>query len=79
MATTKEGYALRLKVLRKNLGLTQKGFVARFPIAALSTLRKWEQGGSGPSKADRILIQLIEQNPRGMAKRLSSLVGSDGK
>lgn len=60
----------RLKAFRKRQGLTQEGFVEKYPIP-LATLRSWEQGVNEPGSVSRILLALIEKEPKLMANLIA--------
>lgn len=49
--------------IRQRTGLSQAGFAARIGVAA-GTLRNWEQGRRRPEGPARVLLALIERNPR---------------
>jgi putative transcriptional regulator len=49
--------------LRKKLGLTQAYFAAGIGVP-VGTLRNWEQGVRAPKGPARILLHIVEQNPR---------------
>ena len=56
--------------LRRNLGLTQEEFSARFCIP-LGTLRGWEQGKSEPDQAARAYLTVIARDPEAVRKALT--------
>lgn len=58
------------KFIRRNLGLTQEAFAARFRIP-LATLRDWEQGKSEPDQAARAYLTVIARDPEAVLKALA--------
>jgi putative transcriptional regulator len=52
-----------VRVIREKLKLSQEGFAERFgfPIA---TLKNWEQGRRKPENAAKVLLRLIERQPK---------------
>lgn len=48
---------------RDKLGLTQKQFAETFGVS-LSTIRNWEQGRRCPTGAARVLLKIIEKEPK---------------
>ena len=78
----KAGFPLRLFQLRFNrLGLTQAAFAERFGLS-VGMVRDVEQGRVKPSRALRVLVEVIDANPTGAelaAKRAgsSNLHGDD--
>lgn len=55
--------------IRRNLGLTQAEFAARFGIS-LHTLRKWEQEGREPEGPARAYLTVIERDPVAVERAL---------
>jgi len=53
--------------VRCRLGLSQAGFAKRFGIP-IKTIRAWEQGQRMPGAASRLLLHVIELEPRIVAK-----------
>lgn len=49
--------------LRKKLGLSQAYFAAGIGVP-VGTLRNWEQGIRTPKGPARVLLHIVEQNPR---------------
>jgi putative transcriptional regulator len=49
--------------IRKSTGLSQPAFASRIGIP-VSTLRNWEQGHRSPQGPARVLLALLERNPR---------------
>jgi putative transcriptional regulator len=52
----------QVKVIRRELELTQEEFAARYHIP-LGTLRDWEQGRSEPDQPTRAYLKLIARDP----------------
>ena len=64
----KTGFPLRLFLLRfRVLGLSQSAFAIRFGLSA-GMIRDVEQGRVKPSRALRVLVELIERHPAIVAK-----------
>jgi putative transcriptional regulator len=60
---------VNVRAIRRNLGLSQHEFSARFGIS-LHTLRKWEQRGRSPEGPARAYLRVIERNPRAVDEAL---------
>jgi len=58
-----------LKILRRQLALSQAAFAARYMIP-LGTLRDWEQGISAPDGAGQAYIRAIIGDPEAVALAL---------
>lgn len=56
--------------IRERLKLTQEQFAERFEIP-LGTLRDWEQGVSGPDRAARTLLRVIDKDPEAVVNVLA--------
>ncbi|MCU7918576.1 MAG: helix-turn-helix domain-containing protein [Candidatus Thiodiazotropha sp. (ex Epidulcina cf. delphinae)] len=54
---------LNVKAIRKKTGMSQQRFCATFGIS-LGTLRHWEQGLRTPRGAARVLLKVVERNPK---------------
>lgn len=52
-----------VKAIREKTGMSQERFCATFGIS-LGTLRHWEQGLRSPRGAARVLLKVVEQNPK---------------
>ena len=67
--TEKQEYGLQLPsvidvvAIRKRAGLSQAAFSARIGVP-VGTLRNWEQGHRSPQGPARVLLALLERNPR---------------
>jgi putative transcriptional regulator len=64
--------ALRTKVTRRALGLTQEEFAARYQIP-LGTLRDWEQGAAQPDQAARAYLRAIAGDPVAVQRALQAI------
>ena len=60
---------LRVKVIRRTLGLSQEEFAGRFQIP-LGALRDWEQGRKDPGAAARADLVVIGRNPAAVSEAL---------
>ena len=54
---------LNVKAIREKTGMSQQRFCATFGIS-LGTLRHWEQGLRNPRGAARVLLKVVDQNPK---------------
>lgn len=54
---------LNVKEIRKKTGMSQQRFCATFGIS-LGTLRHWEQGLRSPRGTARVLLKVVERNPK---------------
>ena len=67
--TEKQEYGLQLPsvidvvAIRKRTGLSQPAFAARIGVP-VATLRNWEQGHRKPQGPARVLLALLDRNPR---------------
>ncbi len=52
-----------VKAIRDKTGMTQERFCATFGIS-LGTLRHWEQGLRAPRGAARVLLKVVDRNPK---------------
>jgi len=60
---------VKVKELRKKLGLTQSEF-ARMLCVSVATLRNWEQGRTYPEGAAIALLRVAEAQPNAVLKAL---------
>jgi len=60
-----------VQAIRKRLRMSQAEFSARFGIPA-GTLRDWEQGRRVPEGPARILLKVIEINPKAVEQALTA-------
>ena len=58
-----------VKALREKMGMSQQRFCATFGIS-LGTLRHWEQGLRSPRGPARVLLKIVERNPKAVIKAL---------
>ena len=56
-----------VKAIRDKTGMSQQRFCATFGIS-LGTLRHWEQGLRAPRGAARVLLKVVDNNPRAVIK-----------
>ena len=59
-----------VKAIRTALGLTQPAFAARFGLP-VGSVRDWEQRRVAPDQAARVLLRVIEKNPKAVEKALA--------
>ena len=58
-----------VKAIREKTGMSQQRFCATFGIS-LGTLRHWEQGLRAPRGAARVLLKVVDNNPRAVIKAI---------
>jgi putative transcriptional regulator len=58
-----------VKSIRHKTGMSQQRFCATFGIS-IGTLRHWEQGLRSPRGAARILLKVVENNPKAVIKAI---------
>ena len=58
--------------VRKRAGLSQDAFARRIGVS-LGTLRNWEQGRRGPEGPARVLLAMLERNPRVVEETLGKV------
>ena len=56
-----------VKAIREKTGMSQQRFCATFGIS-LGTLRHWEQGLRTPRGAARVLLKVVDNNPKAVIK-----------
>ncbi|RMD95987.1 MAG: helix-turn-helix domain-containing protein [Bacteroidetes bacterium] len=61
--------AIDVKAIREKTGMSQQRFCATFGIS-IGTLRHWEQGLRSPRGAARVLLRVVEHNPRAVMKAI---------
>jgi putative transcriptional regulator len=66
-----------VRAIRKQVGLSQNAFAATIGVQ-VGTLRNWEQGRRQPEGPARVLLALLERNPRIVAEVLGSREGTQG-
>jgi len=59
-----------VKSIRQKTGMSQQRFCATFGIS-IGTLRHWEQGLRSPRGAARVLLKVVENNPRAVIKAIA--------
>jgi len=59
-----------VKALRKKLGLTQADFAKRFGLSR-RTIEQWEQGRAIPDRPARVLLAVIERDPRAVEQAVA--------
>jgi putative transcriptional regulator len=55
--------AVDVAAIRRKTGLSQAAFARRIGVP-VATLRNWEQGRRSPQGPARVLLALLDQNPR---------------
>ena len=55
--------ALDVAAIRRRTGLSQPAFASRIGIP-VATLRNWEQGHRSPQGPARVLLALLDRNPK---------------
>ena len=61
---------INVQAIRKKTGMSQQRFCATFGIS-LGTLRHWEQGLRVPRGAARVLLKVVDVNPRAVIKAIN--------
>lgn len=56
-------YAIDVAAIRQKTGLSQAAFALRIGVP-LGTIRNWEQGRRSPQGPARILLALLDRNPK---------------
>ena len=59
-----------VKAIREKTGMSQQHFCTTFGIS-LGTLRHWEQGLRAPRGAARVLLKVVNYNPKVVAKAVA--------
>ncbi len=59
-----------VKAVRKRLGLSQAAFAARFGFS-IGTLRDWEQKRRRPEGPARVLLTVIDREPKAVERALA--------
>jgi putative transcriptional regulator len=60
-----------VRALRRRLGMSQERFARSFDLS-VGTVRDWEQGRSLPDRPARVLLKLIERNPKAVLETLQA-------
>lgn len=55
--------AIDVSAVRQRAGLTQMSFASRIGVR-VSTLRNWEQGRRAPDGPARVLLAMLDRNPK---------------
>lgn len=55
--------AIDVRAARAMLGMTQRDFARKFGVS-VDTVRNWEQGRRQPEGPARVLLAVIERNPK---------------
>jgi putative transcriptional regulator len=56
-----------VRSIREKTGMSQQRFCATFGIS-IGTLRHWEQGLRSPRGAARVLLKVVDHNPKAVLK-----------
>ena len=67
--TTVEVPVIDVKTMRRQLGLSQADFAAKFGFQT-ATLRNWEQGRTHPDGPARVLLAVIAKHPEAVEDAL---------
>jgi putative transcriptional regulator len=62
--------AINVAAIRRKTGLSQTAFASRIGIP-VATLRNWEQGHREPQGPARVLLALLDRNPKIVEETLS--------
>ena len=62
--------AVDVSALRRNMGMTQEQFAARFGFS-VATLRHWERGDRSPQGAALVLLNVIKHAPEAVTAALN--------
>ncbi len=62
--------ARRIRALRKRLKLSRRKFADRFGLDARA-VQDWEQGRRVPDRAARVLLTVIDRNPKAVERALA--------
>jgi putative transcriptional regulator len=65
--------ALDVSAVRRRTGLSQAAFSRRIGVSA-ATLRNWEQGRRAPDGPARVLLAMLERNPRIVEETLAQAI-----
>ncbi|WP_181701914.1 helix-turn-helix domain-containing protein [Chthonobacter albigriseus] len=61
-----------VRAVRARIGLTEEQFAAKMQVS-LATLRDWEQGRLVPDGPARVLLALLDRNPRIVEETLGNV------
>ena len=70
-ATVVVPVAIDVPAIRRKLGLSQPQFAARYSLS-IGTLRDWEQGRRQPDRHARMLLRVIEREPKAVERALTA-------
>ena len=59
----RQPYAIDVAAIRQKTGLSQAAFALRIGVP-VATIRNWEQGRRSPQGPSRVLLALLDRNPR---------------
>ncbi len=62
--------AVDVSALRRDMGMTQEQFAARFGFS-VATLRHWERGDRSPQGASLVLLNVIKRAPEAVTAALN--------
>jgi putative transcriptional regulator len=62
---------INVKEIRAKTGLSQQRFCTTFGIS-IHTLRHWEEGVSNPRGTAKVLLKILEQNPKMIMEAINS-------
>ena len=60
---------INVKNIREKTGMSQQRFCATFGIS-LGTLRHWEQGLRSPRGAARVLLKVVDKDPKAVIRAI---------
>jgi len=61
--------SINVKEIREQTGMSQQKFCATFGIS-LGTLRHWEQGLRSPRGPARVLLKVVQHNPKAIIEAI---------
>ncbi len=70
-AIVHEPEAINVKAIREEMGMSQQHFCATFGIS-LGTLRHWEQGLRSPRGPAKVLLKIVQHNPKAVIEAVSA-------
>jgi putative transcriptional regulator len=68
---------VNVKKIRTRLGLSQESFAETYGFA-LSAVRDWEQGRRQPERSARILLRVVEREPKAVMRALARTARASG-
>lgn len=63
LGNPRQPYAIDVAAIRQKTGLSQAAFALRIGVP-VATIRNWEQGRRSPQGPARVLLALLDRNPR---------------